>query len=192
MNDYQMWSEQPELWVIDFVISLALTLLLYGTFPIVFAKTRKGGITKKRYRGYCICASVAVYVLLMILYVVTGEEGVPGMFPAVFWTGVFYRAGLSTLGKRGKILAFMPQKTPQPVKGQEPASAPNETASAVQYDVRKPLAVTREAERPLEETTDARRGTGEGTVRFCRNCGCELVPGSQFCAMCGTKIVREW
>lgn len=36
------------------------------------------------------------------------------------------------------------------------------------------------------------RQTGESAVRFCRSCGCELVPGSKFCSACGTKVIKEW
>lgn len=34
--------------------------------------------------------------------------------------------------------------------------------------------------------------TDKNLVRFCRNCGCELVPDSKFCSICGTKVVKEW
>lgn len=194
VSDYQVWSEQPAVWVLSAVISLVFTLLLYGTFPIVFSKTRKDGITKKRYRGYCICAVVVIYICLMMVYAALEVEGAPGMIPAVLWTGVFYKAGLSSLEKRGKILASVPQKAPQPEKKQEPVPAHQGTASAVQGDMREQgsLTVDREAGKFFNETTDAGRGTGGGTARFCRNCGCELIPDSKFCSVCGTEIVREW
>lgn len=36
------------------------------------------------------------------------------------------------------------------------------------------------------------RQTDAAPVRFCRNCGCELVPGGKFCSACGTEVVKEW
>lgn len=37
-----------------------------------------------------------------------------------------------------------------------------------------------------------RQQTDINPVKFCRNCGCELAPGSKFCSTCGTKVVKEW
>ena len=198
MSDYQLWSEQPALWWLNAAISLALTLFFYGAFPIAFSKARKSGITKKRYRGYCICAAIVAYIILVIVYIAVGAEGVPNMFPAVFWTGIFYKIGLSSLDKRGKILAFMPPKPVQSVKEQKPAPQKTSAIPKVQYDKQeqkleqKTFVINRETGEVLAETTGAIQRENKSMVRFCRNCGCELVPDSKFCSICGTKVVKEW
>lgn len=194
MSDYQMLSEQPALWWLNVIVGLVITLLFYGTFPVVFSKVREKGITKKRYRGYCICAAIVVYIFFVLWYIAMEEEGIPEMAPAVLWTGVFYKVGLSSLEKRGKILSSMPQKAAQPVKEPESVSAPKSAGSAARYDKseQRPVTVSRKPGKPFGETADARCGTGGGTVCFCRNCGCKLVPDSKFCSICGTKVVREW
>lgn len=190
MNGYQIWSEQPELWALNFAVSLAFTILLYGAFPIVFARVRKGEITKGRYRGYCIAAAVTGYVFLMVLYAATEEEGVPNMVPAVLWTGVFYKIGLSSLEKRGKLAASVPEN---PVKTWEPVSH-GQGAAAARRDIQspKPPAAVRQGERPGDAPTAVRLDAGGAPVRFCRHCGGALVPNSRFCSICGTKVVREW
>ena len=161
MSDYQLWSEQPALWWLNAAISLALTLFFYGAFPIAFSKARKSGIAKKRYRGYCICAAIVAYIILVIVYIAVGAEGVPNMFPAVLWTGISYKIGLSSLDKRGKILAFMPPKPVQSVKEQRPAPQKTSAIPKVQYDKQeqkleqKTFVINRETGEVLAETTGA-------------------------------------
>ena len=41
MNYFELFQENPALLFLVIVISLIVTLLVYGTFPIIFAKTRK-------------------------------------------------------------------------------------------------------------------------------------------------------
>lgn len=194
MSDFQMWSEQPALWWLSAMMGIVLAMLFYGTFPIVFSKTRTSGITKGRYRWYCIGAAVGVYAVLTILYSAMGIEEIPDMIPAVFWTGVFYKAGLSSLKKRGNLLPSAPRETAQLIKEPESASVPQSALTAEQGDTREPQpsAASRKPEKVLDKTAEASRTTGGGPVRFCRNCGCQLVPGSKFCGICGTKVVREW
>ena len=73
----------------------------------------------------------------MIVYIAVGAEGVPNMFPAVLWTGISYKIGLSSLDKRGKILAFMPPKPVQSVKEQKPA--PQKISAIPSWKMRKHL-----------------------------------------------------
>lgn len=194
MSDVQMLSEQPALWWLNIIVGLVITLFFYGTFPVVFSKVRERGITKKRYRGYCICAAIAVYIFFVLWYIAMEEEGLPKTAPAVLWTGVFYKIGLSSLEKRGKILSSMPQKPAQPAKKREPVSAVKSTVPPVRNDLReqKSYVASRESGKAFHETADARRSAGGGTVCFCRNCGCKLAPDSKFCGICGTKVIREW
>ena len=56
----------------------------------------------------------------------------------------------------------------------------------------KTFVINRETGEVLAETTGAIQRENKSMVRFCRNCGCELVPDSKFCSICGTKVVKEW
>jgi len=195
VSDYQLWAEHSGLWWLNAALSLVWTLFLYGTFPIVFAKTRKTGITKKHYRRCCAGAAVTVYILLIIIHIVAGEEQIPNMAAALLWTTVFEQVGLSSLQKRGKIVSTMERKTTKSSKKHERVSQGSVAIAKERYVAQeveeKTFVINKDTGEVLSEETNVRRTT-VNAIRFCRHCGNELVPDSKFCSICGTKVIREW
>lgn len=85
-------------------------------------------------------------------------------------------------GKRR--LLFDP--APGAKKTQEPAQ-PAPCAPQKSIDESLP-----EGRKDLESASAEDRQIDVTPAKFCRNCGYELVPGSKFCSLCGTKVVKEW
>lgn len=54
------------------------------------------------------------------------------------------------------------------------------------------LPVEEEKGKAVQSVSVESQQTDIEPVKFCRNCGCELVPGSKFCSTCGTKVIKEW
>lgn len=88
-------------------------------------------------------------------------------------------------GKRRLLFSPVPEskKTQEPV---QPALC------ASQDNLDENLTAERKEAKGLGSALTESRQTDGNLVKFCRNCGCELVPGSKFCSICGTKVVKEW
>ena len=69
--------------VLGFLISLAITLVAYGTFPLVFALLRKTPISKKKYRIYCYVVNFLVWTALLI------SDLSKSAAPYILWTTIF-------------------------------------------------------------------------------------------------------
>lgn len=88
-------------------------------------------------------------------------------------------------GKRR--LLFDP--APGAKKTQEPAQP---APCAPQKSIDESLHEERKESKDFESALAEDRQIDVTPAKFCRNCGCELVPGSKFCSFCGTKVVEAW
>lgn len=77
--------------------------LAYGAFPIIFAKTRKRAIAKKKYNLLCYSIKFFVMFLFIILRINLLEP--PISFGLVFFSAI----GLKTLKNRGVLDGFQPE-----------------------------------------------------------------------------------
>ncbi len=110
MTYYELFQLGPAVYMPVLLISLGITLLAYGIFPIVFAKVRKKTITKKKYT--LLCYGVNFFVMFLFLVFNGKSSGAP----YILWTGVFLSIGLRTLKKRsvlegGQTLAYPKEKS---------------------------------------------------------------------------------
>lgn len=92
---YELFQQGPEVYIPYLIISLLGTLLIYGAFPVIFAKTRKTPITKKKYKKLCFGINV---IPLFIFGIVNGSFSIA---PYVLWTLVFSKYGTKVLGTKG-------------------------------------------------------------------------------------------
>ncbi|MBR2976671.1 MAG: zinc ribbon domain-containing protein [Oscillospiraceae bacterium] len=97
---YQMFQQGPSVYLPVILVSLGITLLAYGAFPVIFAQTRKKIITKKKYTILCYCIN---FFVMISFIAVNGKSS--GM-PYILWTGAFSAIGLGTLRKRGVLEGF--------------------------------------------------------------------------------------
>ena len=79
------------------VLSLGLTALAYCAFPLIYAKSRKIPIQKKKYTR--LCYGINFLVMLVFAVINGGSSGAPYLL----WTWVFSKSGLKTLKHRGLL-----------------------------------------------------------------------------------------
>lgn len=99
MSYFELFQESPGLFFLVLVISLVLTLFVYGAFPIIFAKVRKTSITKKRYKTLCYC----INIIGIVFFVAFNGAAVSGG-PYLLWTWIFSNRGLKTLDAKGLLV----------------------------------------------------------------------------------------
>ena len=102
MTYFELFQESPALFFLVIVISLVVTLLVYGAFPIIFSKTRKTPITKKKYKGLCYGINAIGLVFFVAL------NGASNGAPYLLWTWIFSNYGVKTLEAKGLLSDILP------------------------------------------------------------------------------------
>ena len=97
MSYFELYQENPALLFLVLIISLVVTLLVYGAFPVIFAKTRKTPITKKKYK--CLCYGINFIGLVFFVAL----NGVSNGAPYILWTWIFSNYGIKTLETKGLL-----------------------------------------------------------------------------------------
>ena len=166
---FELFQQGPAAYIPVILVSLVITLAAYGAFPLIFAKTRKKIITKRKYNVLCYCFNI----LVMILFVAINGEASSGG-PYLLWTWVFSMSGIKTLKSRG-VLGEPKNKNYKNAVVTEAAEVAKTTISKDTMMAAAGLPVSEEMPR----------------IRFCRKCGFELIDGSEFCSRCGTAIKKE-
>lgn len=166
---YELFNQGPAAYIPIILVSLLITLVAYGAFPLVFARMRKKTITKKKYNLFCYC----VNFLVMVLFVAVNGNSSSGA-PYLLWTWVFSMSGIKTLKIRG-VLEETQNKNYKNDVSTEVAEVANTTISKD--------SMIAAAEHPVSEEMPR--------IRFCRKCGFELIDGNEFCSRCGTAITKE-
>lgn len=166
---YELFNQGPAAYIPIILVSLLITLVAYGAFPLVFARMREKTITKKKYNLFCYC----VNFLVMVLFVAVNGNSSSGA-PYLLWTWVFSMSGIKTLKIRG-VLEETQNKNYKNDVSTEVAEVANTTISKD--------SMIAAAEHPVSEEMPR--------IRFCRKCGFELIDGSEFCSRCGTAITKE-
>ena len=103
---YELFRQAPAVYMILFLISLAFTLVLYGTYPIILSKTRKKIITKKKFKLFCYGINFIVMILSAFIrtsHFDVGNNSIFSVGPYILWTEVFSYYGLKTLKHRGVL-----------------------------------------------------------------------------------------
>lgn len=95
---YEMIQKGPTVWVPFILVSLLITLVAYGIFPLVFAFTRKHPVTKKKYRRSC----YIVNAVIMLFFIIGNKS--TNSYPYLLWTEVFVQMGLKMLQKKSFIV----------------------------------------------------------------------------------------
>ena len=94
---YELFQQGPGVYIPILLLSLIITILGYGAFPFIFARTRKKPVTKKKYRWLCYGINFGV----MFLFIVFNGEANGG--PYLLWTWLFSRNGIKVLEERGLL-----------------------------------------------------------------------------------------
>lgn len=169
---YELFNQGPAAYIPIILVSLLITLVAYGAFPLVFARMRKKTITKKKYNLFCYC----VNFLVMVLFVAVNGNSSSGA-PYLLWTWVFSMSGIKTLKIRGVL-----EETQNKNYKNDVSTEVAEVAEVANTTISKDSMIAA-AEHPVSEEMPR--------IRFCRKCGFELIDGSEFCSRCGTAITKE-
>ena len=102
MGYFELFQESPALFFLVLIISLIVTLFVYGAFPIIFAKVRKTPITKKKYKRLCYGINFIGIILFVAL-----DGGASGG-PYILWTWIFSNYGVKTLEAKGLLSNILP------------------------------------------------------------------------------------
>lgn len=87
------------------IVSIIVTLVMYGAFPVSYALIRKKPVSIQTYRAFCIGVTVAVCLVYSTISIVLGDRASRG-FPAILWGGIFY-----AWGKKRLMLKTMIERT---------------------------------------------------------------------------------
>ena len=96
---YELFQQGPDVYVPVLFLTLITTVLAYGGFPFIFAKTRKNPITKGKYRKMCYGINIAVKCVFAVI-----NGGNFNIGPYLLWTWVFTTYGTKVLIKRGVMV----------------------------------------------------------------------------------------
>ncbi len=144
----ELFEQEPAVYVPFFLLSLAITVLAYGAFPFVFAKTRNSLITKKKYKLLCYGVN---FIVMGTFIVING--GASNGAPYLLWTWIFSNCGVKILTTKELIMDS------KYVYSEEPATSEPET----EIETDKICFCRKCGEKLLDNS------------KFCRKCGTEIV-----------------
>ena len=81
------------------LVSFAITLVVYGVFPILFSVFRKSEITATKYN--VICFVVNFIVAIFVKYLMNSTSN---FAPCILWTVVFTAIGRSNLKSKNALI----------------------------------------------------------------------------------------
>lgn len=169
---YEVFEAGPAVYVPYILISLVITLIAYGAFPLIYARARRGVITRKKYRRRCFAFNLLVMIGFCVI-----NGGFTSWAPYLLWTTVFSSTGINTLINRGRL--GEPWQCAKPKKAAAPEHEPPEASVPEVYDeplegrisADEPLSEQRHAETPVpmpsRQETKPKRGQAIALVAVC-------------------------
>lgn len=97
MEYYDLFMEGPSVYIPVLVISLLVTLIAYGAYPLLYARFKKKPISKSKYKVKCWFFNF----LPMLAFFLLSDRTPAG--PYLLWTSIFCHSGLNTLERRNLL-----------------------------------------------------------------------------------------
>lgn len=97
MEYYDLFMEGPSVYIPVLVISLLVTLIAYGAYPLLYARFKKKPISKTKYKVKCWFFNF----LPMLAFFLLSDRTPAG--PYLLWTSIFCHSGLNTLERRNLL-----------------------------------------------------------------------------------------
>lgn len=176
--NYDLFLSNPKEYFPILFVSLAMTLIAYAAFPVIFAKTRKVPVTKKKYRWFCFGVNIAVMLGFAIL------NGRTNGAPYLLWTWFFSNYGIKVLRQRS-LLTGNKQDVEEPERWTE-----CKVCGYRSKDMFYECPQCGKYASPYQNSQEKKSESGEG--HFCRKCGEKLMEGSRFCRKCGAEVVNVY
>ena len=165
MSYIELYQKSPGLFVLVLIVSLVVTLLVYGAFPIIFAKLRKTPITKKKYNLLCYGINFIGVIFFVAL------NGAASGAPYILWTGVFSYHGAKILTKKELLLKASTKR--EKTTDTEAAEETPPTFEA--------------SEEAASETAEHTPGAAK---RYCSKCGQPIDALTKKCTGCGKQYFK--
>lgn len=148
----------------NFVIALFITMLAYGSFPLIFAEVRKKHISKRKYN--ILCYGINFFVSLVFSIANSGSSAMG--LPYLIWTWTFSTLGLKIL-KRKDIVDESQDLTTENKRN-------------------RGISVSHESINVEKKSIDTSK---IAQVKHCTRCNNKLQGDDTFCSRCGKKVIAD-
>ena len=193
MSYFELYQENPSLFLTVLLISFVVTIFVYGAFPLIFAKTTKKPITKKKYKRLCYGLNIIGMVCFIVL------NGAASGGPYLLWTWIFSNCGVKTLNSR-ELLKENEQTNGLNNGELENNSCENEKESTEKFQQNSDLDIDKispqeaaeylVAEQFGEKYIPKEKQDKKIKIKYCSQCGSQIDPVTKKCTGCGKQYFR--
>ena len=110
--DYELFSSNFPLWLLNAGLDLAFTVILYGVGPLFFYQTKIFPTTKKRVMAFSIIYTILAWLSFNLIRTLWFGGGEVKIYPAVIWGTIFYNLLLRNLKKTRRLESSGPKDGP--------------------------------------------------------------------------------
>lgn len=181
MTYLDLYAQSPEVYFAALAVMLAITLIAYGIFPILFSKIRKNPITAKKFRITC----YAVNLIPLAFFLVISEK--PSFFPYFVWTSVFSSVGIKMLKKKNIFVDAI---------SKDNAEQPKINTSSLHDIVDTPIDTSIDEKNDSVCKNQKTDSFGEQwkekteNKKYCKQCGNPIDSKTKKCTGCGKQYFR--
>ena len=177
---YEIFEQGPDVFMPILLLSLAVTIVMYSVFPLVFAYTRKVTITKKKYKLLCYGINFAIAFMFTLINVI--DAPLNGG-PYILWTTVFSNLGAKILCERRVIIDDEALRMKdEPVVGDNNISFCRKCGSKLLDNSRFCSKCGTEIAIVYSNTTIEYQD-----MEFCKKCGADITNDTDICHVCGEQ-----
>ena len=171
------YQEDQETFSLILIVSLLLTMLAYGIYPLLLARCRRKPITSKRYTLFCFLFNFLVMLIFVVL------DGASSGAPYFLWTSVFSFLGKKILSGRNVLIDSDADEneTEAPTSDvADPAPAPVSNVELAHAKESAPAPV------PVASPSKPKKQK----AIFCKYCGQLIDQDTKKCTGCGKQYFR--
>ena len=173
----ETFLQGPKVYLPLLILALAITIILYGAFPLLFALTRKKRITVKKYKFLCYG-----WILLVCIFDAIVSGGGPRIVSYFLWTGIFHTFGKRILTNKGILY------DPEGMVWENNQDYIVECKNCGHHSETYFEACPKCGQFAKRYVLAQSQANAICAIRFCRKCGTEMSDGSRFCRKCGTEV----
>lgn len=185
MTYLDLYAQSPEVYFASLAVMLAITLISYGIFPILFSMIRKKLITAKKFRITC----YAVNLIPLVFFLIISDK--PSFFPYLIWTSVFSSVGIKMLKKNNILVDFISKDN-----AEQPKKNPSSLHDIVDTPINTPIDTSIDGKNDSVckfQNVDLFVEKGEEKTektKYCKLCGNPLDNKTKKCTGCGKQYFR--
>lgn len=195
MSYFELYQENPSLFLIVLLISFVVTIFVYGAFPLIFAKTTKKPITKKKYKRLCYGLNIIGMAFFIVL------NGAASGGPYFLWTWIFSNYGVKILNSRdlmkdnGQSNGLNSDKSQNNFcENMKKTTEKSQQNPDLDIDKMSPQEAAEYlvAEQLGEKYTPKVERDKKPKVKYCSQCGSQIDPVTKKCTGCSKQYFRRF